>query len=202
MKRPALLLCSCPAAARLRPADRTGDDAGLGAGGQGTQLPDRPRRRPAGESFVGTVESSARGILAARIDGQVTQILVKEGDAVKAGQLLLVLGDNLAGDQLRQAEAGLAQAQEGAATAQAQLTLAEKTYARYRQLFEKQAITPQEMDQMTANLEVAKKAGVGPGRGGPGLPAWRRPGSRPATARSRPPSPAGWSANRWMSAAR
>lgn len=112
---------------------------------------------PAGETFVGTVESSARGILAARIDGQVTRILVKGGDQVKAGQLLLVLGHNLAADQLRQAEAGLAQAQSGKATAQAQLSLAEKTYARYHQLFEKQAITPQEMDQMTANLDVARK---------------------------------------------
>lgn len=112
---------------------------------------------PAGETFVGTVESSARGTLSARIDGQVTRILVKEGDEVKVGQLLLVLGHNVAGDQLRQAEAGLAQARSGEATAQAQLKLAEKTYDRYRQLFEKQAITPQEMDQMTANLDVARK---------------------------------------------
>lgn len=112
---------------------------------------------PGSETFVGTVESSARGVLAARIDGQVTKILVQEGDMVQAGQLLLVLGDNPAGDQLRQAQAGLARAREGEATAQAQLTLAEKTYARYRQLFAKEAITPQEMDQMTANLDVARK---------------------------------------------
>ena len=65
---------------------------------------------PGSETFVGTVESSARGVLAARIDGQVTKILVQEGDMVKAGQLLLVLGDNPAGDQLRQAQAGLARA--------------------------------------------------------------------------------------------
>ncbi len=112
---------------------------------------------PGTDSFVGTVESSSRGLLSARIDGQVTKVMVREGDSVSAGQLLLVLGNNVAGNQLRQAEAGLAQAQQGEATAQAQLTLAEKTYDRYRQLFTKEAITPQEMDQMTANLDVARK---------------------------------------------
>ena len=54
------------------------------------------------ETFVGTVESPDRGVIAARIDGQVTRIAVKEGDRVKAGQLLLVLGDNLAADRLRE----------------------------------------------------------------------------------------------------
>ena len=112
---------------------------------------------PGTETFVGTVESPDRGVIAARIDGQVTRIAVKEGDRVKAGQLLLVLGDNLAADRLREAEAGLSQAREAEATAEAHLTLAQQTYARYKRLFDQQALTPQEMDQMTADLTMARK---------------------------------------------
>lgn len=143
---------------------------------------------PSGEAFVGTVESSARGTLAARTDGQVTRILVKEGDRVKAGQLLLELGHNVAADQLRQAEAGLAQAQGGEAKAQAQLNLAEKTYARYHQLFEKQAITPQEMDQMTANLEVARKS-LASAKAAVGLATSARDAARVAAGYSRVSAP-------------
>lgn len=112
---------------------------------------------PGSDTFVGTVESPDRGVIAARIDGQVSRVLVKTGDRVKAGQLLLVLGDNVAADRLQEAEAGLAQAQQAEATAQAHLTLAQQTYNRYKQLFKQQAATPQEMDQMTAQLAVAGK---------------------------------------------
>jgi len=112
---------------------------------------------PGTETFVGTVESLDRGVIAARIDGQVRRVAVKVGDQVKKGQLLLVLGDNTAADRLHGAEAGLSQAKEAEATAAAQLTLAQKTYARYKRLFDQQAVTPQEMDQMTANLTVAEK---------------------------------------------
>jgi RND family efflux transporter MFP subunit len=112
---------------------------------------------PGTATFVGTVESHDRGAIAARIDGQVLRIAVRVGEKVKAGQLLVLLGDNTTADRLRAAEAGLARAREGEATAAAHLTLAEKTYARYKQLFGEQAVTPQEMDQMTANLTVARK---------------------------------------------
>lgn len=123
------------------------------------------RTLPGAEAFVGTVESSDRGLVAARIDGRVGRIAVREGDRVKAGELLLTLEENQARDRLAAAEGGLREAA-------ARLDLAEKTHARYLKLFEKEAVTPQEMDQVAAALEMARQslrqaeAGAGAARTG------------------------------------
>jgi len=102
------------------------------------------------EVFVGTVESADRGVLTARIDGRVRRILVNEGDAVKAGELLLTIEDNVAGDRLAEAEGNRQ-------SAEAHFQLAEKTWNRYQQLFAKEAVTPQEMDRVSADLEMARQ---------------------------------------------
>jgi RND family efflux transporter MFP subunit len=105
---------------------------------------------PEAETFVGTVESPDRGVLAARIDGRVGRIAVREGDMVQAGQLLLTIEGNPAPHRLAEAEG----AQKAAA---ARLELAEQTAGRYRQLFAKEAVTPQEMDRISAELEMARQ---------------------------------------------
>lgn len=102
------------------------------------------------EVFVGTVESSARGVLTSRIDGRVKRIAVSEGESVRQGALLVTIEDNVAGDRLTEAE-GAFQA------AQARAELAEKTFARYEKLFAQQAVTPQEMDRVSAELEMARQ---------------------------------------------
>jgi RND family efflux transporter MFP subunit len=102
------------------------------------------------ETYVGTVESTDRGVLAARIDGRVGRIAVREGDLVQAGQLLLTIEGNPAPHRLAEAEG----ARKAAA---ARLELAEQTAGRYRQLFAKEAVTPQEMDRIGAELEMARQ---------------------------------------------
>lgn len=109
-----------------------------------------PGLLPEAEAFVGTVESPDRGVLSARVDGRVTRILVREGDRVKAGTLLLTIQDNTAGDRLAEAEG----ARKSTA---ARVELAEKTFARYRRLFAEEAVTPQEMDRVSAELEMARQ---------------------------------------------
>jgi RND family efflux transporter MFP subunit len=89
-------------------------------------------------------------VLAARIDGRVGRIAVREGDMVQAGQLLLTIEGNPAPHRLAEAEG----AQKAAA---ARLELAEQTAGRYRQLFAKEAVTPQEMDRISAELEMARQ---------------------------------------------
>lgn len=108
------------------------------------------------ETFVGTVESPDRGVLAARIDGQVDRILVREGDRVRRGAPLLTIRDNVAGDRLAEAKAALQQTEGQMAAAQARLELARKTEARYRRLFTNEAVTPQEMDRVSTELETAR----------------------------------------------
>lgn len=105
---------------------------------------------PGREFFIGTIESSDRGTLAARIDGRVGRVAVKIGDQVKAGQLLLTIDQNTVTDRLREAQGS----KEAAA---ARLDLAEKTYRRYEQLAKAEAITPQEMDRITAEREQARQ---------------------------------------------
>lgn len=112
---------------------------------------------PTSEAYVGTVESRDRGVLAARTDGQVMRIAVREGETVRTGDLLLTIAANQAADQLREAEAGLGAAQNRLAAARARADLAQKTFARYQQLFAKTAITPQEMDRATAEVEEARQ---------------------------------------------
>jgi RND family efflux transporter MFP subunit len=99
---------------------------------------------------VGTVESPDRGTLAARVDGRILRIAVRPGDRVEKGDLLLTLGDNQGGERLAEAEG----ARKGAA---ARLDLATKTQARYQELFTRSAVTPQEMDQINAELEMARQ---------------------------------------------
>jgi RND family efflux transporter MFP subunit len=114
---------------------------------------------PLGEthSLVGSVESSDRSLLTARIDGRVMSIKVREGEEVKADQVLLEIADNLAGARLREAQSAVGEARQGLAAAEARLALAEQTWRRYRQLSENRAVTPQEMDRVAAERELARR---------------------------------------------
>ena len=105
---------------------------------------------PGQDLFIGTIESSDRGILAARIDGRVGRLAVKVGDPVKAGQLLLTIEQNTVNDRL-------AEAQGSREAAAARLDLAEKTYQRYAQLAKAEAVTPQELDRVMAEREQARQ---------------------------------------------
>jgi RND family efflux transporter MFP subunit len=105
---------------------------------------------PGQELFIGSVESTDRGLLAARVDGRIVQVAVKLGDQVKAGQLLLTIGENTV-------NARLAEAQGSKEAAAARLFLAEKTFKRYEQLAQAEAVTPQEMDRIAAEREQARQ---------------------------------------------
>ena len=105
---------------------------------------------PGQDFFIGTSESTDRGVLAARIDGRVGRLKVQVGDAVQAGQLLLTIEQNTVNDRL-------AEAQGSREAAVARLDLAEKTYQRYEQLAKAEAVTPQELDRVTAEREQARQ---------------------------------------------
>jgi len=112
---------------------------------------------PEATAFVGSVESRDRSVLVARTDGRVVEFLVQEGELVKAGQQMLRIGDNASNDRLREAQAALAEAQAQTAAAKARVDLAESTYRRYEQLASREAVTPQEMDRVAAELKVARE---------------------------------------------
>jgi len=109
------------------------------------------------EQFVGSVESRDQARLVSRSSGKVTNLAVREGNQVKADQLLLEISDNSAREQLRATEAAIEVATRQMESARAKLTLARQTAARYEQLLKAQAVTPQEYDQVTAELNMARQ---------------------------------------------
>jgi multidrug efflux system membrane fusion protein len=120
----------------------------------------------------GTVVAKDTATIAARTMGTVEQVLVREGDRVRPGELLLSLEASEAAARLRAAEAGLAQAAAGreaaaraVASARAQADLAQKTYQRYLYLREQKSVSPQEFDEVAAK-EKAARAGLAQAQAG------------------------------------
>lgn len=102
------------------------------------------------QSYIGTVESPDRAQIAARIDGRISRIAVREGEQVPAGALLMTIEGNVAANRLAEAD-GQRQ------VAAARLKLAEQTESRFRQLRQVEAVTPQEMDRVEAELVQARE---------------------------------------------
>jgi multidrug efflux pump subunit AcrA (membrane-fusion protein) len=118
---------------------------------------------------VGTVRSRVQSVLSAKIVATVLGVQAREGDRVRAGQLLIVLDDRDVVAQLRRAEAGLREAQSGLdevaraiegaergiEAARAQEELARTTLARYKRLVERELIAFQDYDEAAARARVA-----------------------------------------------
>ncbi len=105
----------------------------------------------------GTVEAFDQSRIMARLSGRVGQVLVREGETVQAGAELIVLEEQIATDQLQAARAAVLAAEAQVAEAQAQQRLTQTTLQRYQQLRVGEAVTPQELDQVTAAAEAARQ---------------------------------------------
>lgn len=119
----------------------------------------------------GRIMSPAEIKVGAQISGTVAGVFAREGDRVKAGDLLVQLDDSAAKAQEKQALARLAEAQAGrlsvssrdvpAATRQLEraktlLEAEERAAERALQLGAQQAIPPTEVEQAQTNLELAR----------------------------------------------
>ncbi len=92
---------------------------------------------------IGSVLSLQSVVIRPQVDGILTRVLVKEGQQVKAGDLLATLDDRSIRASLEQAKAQLAQSR-------AQLEVAQLDLKRYRQLTEGNGISRQTYDQQQA----------------------------------------------------
>lgn len=118
---------------------------------------------PATYEAVGTVRARATGIVSAKVMGYVREVKAAVGDQVQAGQLLVELDARDFDTQVRQAEAARQEARDAeqevnnaAASAKAQLELAQVTFKRMEDLFRKKSISNQEFDEAAARLKVAQ----------------------------------------------
>ena len=88
----------------------------------------------------GTVEPFANVAVKTRVDGQITEVLFKEGDLVNYGDVLFRLDDRLVKAMIAQAEAAIAKDQ-------ASLRDAEATLARREALIDRKIVTEASLDQ-------------------------------------------------------
>jgi len=110
---------------------------------------------PARFALPGTLESADRGLLTARISGQVARIQVQEGQEVKPGEILLNLSGETATGEFKSATSSVAGAERRLAEAEAYQTLAEATFARFVKLRDARAVTPYEFDKVQAERDAA-----------------------------------------------
>ena len=111
----------------------------------------------------GTVIAVSTAQVAARTMGTVMQVAAREGDAVKRGQLLAQLDErelaarrSAAEAASQAASAGVGQARKAVEAAEAQATVAQKTYERYVYLKDQKSVSPQEFDEITAKQQAAQ----------------------------------------------
>ncbi|MCR4431263.1 MAG: efflux RND transporter periplasmic adaptor subunit [Tepidanaerobacteraceae bacterium] len=128
------------------------------------------------QSFPGKVQASGEVGIFAKMSGKVEQILVREGDSVKKGQVLIKLDQKDVLSQVNQAQAGydaalaqleslkngqipqqIAQLESAFNQAQANFKNAEDNYNRMKTLMEQGAISRQQFDSIELQYKVAKE---------------------------------------------
>lgn len=133
---------------------------------------EKVRASPVEETYdaVGTVRSKTISVLSSKVLGRIVSISVREGDRVKAGQLLVEIDDREMKAQLEKSRAGLKESRYaldemekairgGEAekkAADARLALALSTLDRYKGLYERRSVSSQEFDEVQTKNTAAK----------------------------------------------
>jgi RND family efflux transporter MFP subunit len=106
---------------------------------------------PISDTYVSTIKSRRSATLQPQVDGNLTKILVKSGDAVKAGQLMMQI------DPLKQV--ATVEAQQGTEQQQKSLYDYQQTeLARQEQLFKDGIVSKQAYDQAVQSFQNSKAA--------------------------------------------
>ena len=120
---------------------------------------------PAIYEATGTVRARTSTVIAAKLMGYVREVKVQTGDRVREGQLLVTLDARDLDVNSRRAEAAfeevrssMPEADSAAAGAKANLDLAQTTFNRMQDLFNKKSISNQEFDEASGKLKAAQAA--------------------------------------------
>jgi HlyD family secretion protein len=104
----------------------------------------------------GKIEPKTMVKISADLPGKVEQLLVKEGDRVHKGQLMLQLNDTQYRAAADQAKAAKSSADARIKEATAALKVSESNFARQKALFEQKLLSDAEWDQATTAYESAR----------------------------------------------
>jgi len=114
---------------------------------------------------TGTVRARSSAAISARMMGYIREVKAQAGDHVAEGQLLVILDTRDVDIGSRRAEAvreeirtAVPEADSGVAAARANLELAQVTFRRMQDLFQKKSISNQEFDESSARLKAAQAA--------------------------------------------
>jgi len=129
-----------------KPAAKKGDGKGRAPAAPVTAATVMASDMPVILVAPGTVEPLANVAVKTRVDGQIVEVLFKEGDPVNKGDVLFRLDDRMVKAQISQAEAGIAKDQ-------ASLRDAEATLGRREALVGKKIVTEAAADQARYAVE-------------------------------------------------
>jgi RND family efflux transporter MFP subunit len=104
---------------------------------------------------VGTLQAAQTSQLASQIMGNIVEMRVQEGDHIRHGEVLAVLEDAQPRAAVQRALAAQNAAQQEIAAADSDYGLAQATFKRYQDLYNKKSVSPQEFDEMKAREQAA-----------------------------------------------
>lgn len=106
-------------------------------------------------ALTGVIRARQVADISSQVLAPIITIPVREGDAVKKGEVLVRLSSIPLQAAVEQAQAELLTARKQEDAAQAEKNLAAQTYARYLVLNQRHSITPHEFDQIQTQLDSA-----------------------------------------------
>lgn len=105
---------------------------------------------------TGKIQPEVEVMISSEVSGEIIELLVKEGQQVAKGDLLLRVNPDLIQAALSQSQASLQSVRANLAQAEASLKNSKINYDRNKQLFEKGVISKREWDQSIQDYEVAQ----------------------------------------------
>ncbi len=112
---------------------------------------------------VGTVRARKAAVISSKLMGYVREVNVRVGDRVRQGQVLATVDARDLEATRQRAEAGRQEARSAAlevdnaiAAAKANLELAQVTFKRFDDLFQKKSVSNQEFDEASTRLKAAQ----------------------------------------------
>lgn len=109
-------------------------------------------------SATGKVQPEVEVKISSEVSGEIIELPIKEGQAIKKGDLLVRINPDLYESGVNRSAAALSTAKAGLSQSEAQLKEAEANYNRNRSLFDKGVISKSEWDKIVSAYEVAVAA--------------------------------------------
>jgi HlyD family secretion protein len=106
-------------------------------------------------SATGKVQPEVEVKISSEVSGEIIELPIKEGQAIKKGDLLVRINPDLYESGLSRTAASLSTAKAGLSQSEAQLKEAKANYDRNKRLFDKGVISKSEWDKIVSAYEVA-----------------------------------------------